>query len=1111
MSLFSKKSKNNNDKVLYPWSQKKLGGSNSALPRSGHCAVMIQPDILLLYGGYHRSSTKKDLFYVDINGLSASSVSTTGDVPSHRAHAIIVPISNYILLFGGRPLLLEENYDSSVYLLNLNSRRWTRMRVEETQPMERSGHTAITQDGMVYIWGGQIEGKYFNDLFMLNTSTLNSNARWEQIAYNNEGPEPRSGHISALYENTMYIFGGSNGQTLFNDIWSYDLHTGLWTRLEINGYIPQPRESCASSMVGDIIYIVGGRGENGVELNDLSAFKISRNCWYRFQKMGPSPSPRHALTMTAADERLFVIGGDNDTSRMDDQSCIFILDSSKVKYPEDNPQLQQQQQQQQQMQQQQMQQQQMQQQQMQQQQSPSQSPYQGQQYQAQQLYQQQHDTVSIDEANDSSVSPSPQSHPQYQQQQQSDQQYQPTLDHTYSQQQLELQYQQQYQIQQQYQQQFQQQPAAPEQYSQYSQQPTRQTTQKQYADPSRQRANPPTSPQQNHKSMIAKNTRDMENYADNQNSPTTTPRHRSYYPEGPAQQSSPPTRPPRHMSTVPEAVLRRPRTTSPNPPSESDVASEIRRQLQSNGTPTSPTGGDGDYLSRGSPMQIAMSPEDSGFMEPSRSSPSQQRLTQISQQNSSRSSPGATAPLTPPPRPPRDGVGLNNQQRNTMAIQANEVNPIADHGREEMRPKSHIPKHQQQYAEAPHYFADQLPERYPSRQILPTTSVGPTSSSASTPIPTHSSARATPVPDTAAMNAAVSAAAGAAATAATAAANAAAAEEQQNLLREINARDVIISEMKKKESWWRTEVSIARKLRAAKGETFDDGPDADEAMLMDIDSLEEDKVKLFEQLVSVKSELRRVRVSILQQAQPMSEKVNQADRMRTAALQEAAYFKSKYLALKSRRQEEYQDIELSRCDILEKRLANALTENETNSRLLQQLQKRAQHDQNARVATEERANEAQNRAEEAQQAHQRALEELQALYSRAAKAENQVRENALKIADLTQQLSEALTVEPLSMTQEVTEAQLRASQLEAANLKARNEAAVLKQRLSESKDEIAVLRNMLNEREDALNQANINAEDYQIQLTMMKEAMIEQHHKNNLGTGTNDYNSTKAY
>ncbi|KAI8091536.1 hypothetical protein BDF21DRAFT_376285 [Thamnidium elegans] len=836
MSLFSKLSKNN-DKTLYPWSQKKLGGSNSALPRAGHAATAVSPDAFIIYGGTHRTSTKKELFYIDANNLSANSVNTSGDIPSPRISPVIVAMNGHVLLFGGKPLAHDENYDPGFYLLNLHSKQWTRIQMEGVQPTERSGHSAVAHEGVMYIWGGQNEGNYFNDLFIFNSSTFSTTPRWEQLGYNNECPEARSGHISQFFENKLFIFGGTDGQRLFDDIWSFDLHTGLWTRIEAEGFNPAARESCASAMVDDVIYIIGGKGENGVELNDLCAYKIRHRRWFRFQNMGPSPSPRHGLTMTAVRDKLYVLGGDNETARLDDSSFIFILDSTKIKYPADIP-------------------------------PPQQVPQQQQQVPQQQ-----------------------QQVPQHQQQQQQQQQYQQQM--------------QGGQVpQQQYQQNIQQKPFPDQRQQQQQQQQPR---------PSQSTSIPQRTGSSKSGNSLQKEIDTSVNYIEN----------------------NPPARPPRHMSTVPEAALRRPRATSPLPQPESDIAADIR----------------------------------------------------------------------------------------------------------------------------------------------------------------HHNAATTA--------AAVSAATAAATTAATAAAS----EERQSLLREIKERDVIISEMKKKENWWRTEVSLARKQRTSKCESFDDGPDADEALLMDIDHLEDDKVKLFEQLVSVKSELRRVRASILQQAQPMSEKVAQADRMRTAALQEAAYFKSKYLALKSYRQDDLKHIEVSRCDDLEKRLAAALIENESNSKMLQQLQKRSQHDQTARVATEERAKEAQERAEEAQQAHQRALEELQVVYNRATKAELQVRDNAVKIADLTHQLSEALMEQPIIKSQEVTEAQLKASQLEAANLKARNDIASLKQKLAESMDDIARLRTILNEREDALSEAKIHVEDCEIQLGMMREALNQQHQK----TSVNGFAPTRAY
>ncbi|KAI8342211.1 hypothetical protein EDC96DRAFT_487126 [Choanephora cucurbitarum] len=811
MSLFSKLAKGN-DKTLYPWSQKKLGGSNHCLPRSAHAATVVQPDAIVIFGGVHKASQKKELFYIDTNNNSANSISTTGDIPAARVAPIMVTLNGQVILYGGRPLVPEEKYDGSIYVLNLHAKQWTRIQPEGPHPSERSGHSVATQDNAMFIFGGQKEGHYFNDLYVFNFDTLSTSPRWEQIAFSNKAgdcPEPRSGHVSVIFDNKLYIFGGTDGQHMLNDLWAFDLHSRVWARVESEGLMPAARESSGCAMADGVMYIFGGRGEHGAELNDLCAFRMRTRRWFRFQNMGPSPSPRHGLTMTAIRERLFVVGGENDISKMDDSSSLYILDSSKIKYPID--------------------------------------------------------TLLTQQSTEFTQPTQP---------------AEPTIEDQHSQ-------------------------SSPVQHQQVH-------PQKPFTDPRQQQPSRPYPPQ---------------NAPQGQNS---------------IQVSIPPVRPPRHISTVPEAVLRRPRATSPLLQNDSEIVVDARRPHPSNGSPTSP-------------------------------------------------------------------VSIENELMRASA----------------------------------------------------------------------------------------------------AAVAAAAAEERQMLLREIQSRDNIINEMKQKENWWRTEVSLARKQQASRGEGFD-GPEADESLLMDVDHLPEDKVKLFEQLISVKSELRRVKTSILQQAQPMSDKVHQADRMRTAALQEAAYFKSKYLALKSRRQQDLGQIEISRCDELEKRLALALSENEANAKMLQQLQKRSQHDQVARTATEERAREAQERAEEAQDAHQRALEELQVVYARATKAELQVRDNAIKIADLTQQLSEALLSQPAVISQDVTEAQMKASQLEAANLRARNETASLKQKLADQMDDIDRLRTALNEREDALAEARRHVEDYEIQLNMMRDAMNQQPNTNTTNT-INGYAPTRAY
>ncbi len=134
-----------------------------------------------------------------------------------------------------------------------------------------------------------------------------------------------------------YRFGGTNGTHWFNDVWSYDPEPSAWAQLECIGYIPAPREGHSAALVNDVMYIFGGRTEEGADLGDLAAFRLTSRRWYTFQNMGPSPSPRSGHSMTAFGNQIIVLAGEPSSAPQDavELSLVYILDTSKIRYPND--------------------------------------------------------------------------------------------------------------------------------------------------------------------------------------------------------------------------------------------------------------------------------------------------------------------------------------------------------------------------------------------------------------------------------------------------------------------------------------------------------------------------------------------------------------------------------------------------------------------------------------------------------------------------------------------------------------------------------------------------------------------------------------------------------
>jgi hypothetical protein len=83
------------------------------------------------------------------------------------------------------------------------------------------------------------------------------------------------------------------------------------------------------------MYIFGGRTQEGVDLGDLAAFRITSRRWYMFQNMGHSPSARSGHSMTAFGKHIVVMAGEPSSSASDrnELSLSYILDTSKIRYP----------------------------------------------------------------------------------------------------------------------------------------------------------------------------------------------------------------------------------------------------------------------------------------------------------------------------------------------------------------------------------------------------------------------------------------------------------------------------------------------------------------------------------------------------------------------------------------------------------------------------------------------------------------------------------------------------------------------------------------------------------------------------------------------------------
>ncbi|KAK9481329.1 hypothetical protein V1514DRAFT_323551 [Lipomyces japonicus] len=323
----------------FPWSQLRLNGTAIPFPRYGHTSSNepTRNGEIYIFGGLRGAEPMNDLWVIECGSLNVRQIQSISDLVSPRYGHASCLVGNAFIIFGGDTRVSENDaLDDHLYFLNTNTYRWSNAKTVGSRPSGRYGHSLNIIGSKLYVFGGQVNATFFNDLhvFDLNTVHGNVNSQWTVLKPQNS-PSPRTNHSMVVYDEKLYLFGGTNGAEWFNDTWCFDPVTASWTRLPCVGLHPKPSEGHRASIVNGIMYIFGGRSADGHDLRDLISLKLSSRRWYSFKNMGPSPSARSGHTLTLVNKKIITLGGRPNGGSAPDLEFAYILDTSRIRYPPD--------------------------------------------------------------------------------------------------------------------------------------------------------------------------------------------------------------------------------------------------------------------------------------------------------------------------------------------------------------------------------------------------------------------------------------------------------------------------------------------------------------------------------------------------------------------------------------------------------------------------------------------------------------------------------------------------------------------------------------------------------------------------------------------------------
>ena len=174
-------------------------------------------------------------------------------------------IDGILYAIGGEDSSLKTLTKTEAYDPTINT--WVKM---EPMPTPRHHIASIADDGKIYVIGGRQTGNFpganvdANEVYDVKSDT------WDSLQ---QMPTKRSGLAAALFNDSIYVFGGENPfnenepSKTFDNTEIYDPKNDIWT---LGSPLPTARHGHVALTVYDKIYVIGGGPEPGLSYSHIN-------------------------------------------------------------------------------------------------------------------------------------------------------------------------------------------------------------------------------------------------------------------------------------------------------------------------------------------------------------------------------------------------------------------------------------------------------------------------------------------------------------------------------------------------------------------------------------------------------------------------------------------------------------------------------------------------------------------------------------------------------------------------------------------------------------------------------------------------------------------------
>nr|AFZ62126.1 acyl-CoA binding protein 4 [Vernicia fordii] len=243
----------------------------------------------------------------------------SGQCPKARYEHGAVVIQDQMYIYGGNH---NGRYLNDLHVLDLRSWTWSKVdaKVEAESDESKSPATVTPCAGHSLIpWENKllsIAGHTKDPSESIQVKAFDpQNRSWSTLKTYGKAPVSRGGQSVTLVGTNLVIFGGQDAKrSLLNDLHILDLETMTWDEIDAVGGPPSPRSDHAAAVHAERYLLIFGGGSHATCFNDLHVLDLQAMEWTRPIQQGEIPSPRAGHAGVTVGENWFIVGGGDNKS-----------------------------------------------------------------------------------------------------------------------------------------------------------------------------------------------------------------------------------------------------------------------------------------------------------------------------------------------------------------------------------------------------------------------------------------------------------------------------------------------------------------------------------------------------------------------------------------------------------------------------------------------------------------------------------------------------------------------------------------------------------------------------------------------------------------------------